>query len=136
MKKEEFRKQWKKPQEEAFAELKAKLMSNPIMAHPNITKPFYIHCDGSYNGLGATLNQKGKDHKLHVVWYASRALSPAEKNYDAKTKTIGQSTIRFSLHLHGHAQEVAIMKRKYKNVYQFIHVLFRSYYTHCIDIAL
>eukprot|EP00942_MAST-04A_sp_MAST-4A-sp1_P008666 g8666.t1 len=51
---------------------------------PDITKPFYIHCDGSYNGLGATLNQKGKDHKLHVVWYASRALSPAEKNYDAR----------------------------------------------------
>jgi hypothetical protein len=84
MKKEEFRKQWLKPQEQAFKELKRKLMSEPIMAHPDVTKPFYIHCDGSYHGLGATLNQKGSDGKLHVIWYASRALSPAEKNYDAR----------------------------------------------------
>ena len=62
---------------EEFLEL---LKSPPIMAYPDFTRPFVLHCDASETGLGAVLYQE-HDGKLRVVSYASKTLTPAEKNY-------------------------------------------------------
>ena len=50
------------------------------MAYPDFSLPFVLHCDASETGLGAVLYQERED-KLRVVGYASRTLTPAEKNY-------------------------------------------------------
>jgi transposase InsO family protein len=50
------------------------------MAYPELDKPFVLHTDASYDGLGAVLYQKQND-ELRVIAYASRSLSPAEQNY-------------------------------------------------------
>ena len=50
------------------------------MAYPEFDKPFVLHTDASYDGLGAVLYQQ-QDEDLKVIAYASRSLSPAEKNY-------------------------------------------------------
>ena len=52
----------------------------PVMAFPNFSKPFVLHTDASHEGLGAVLYQE-QDRKLKVIGYASRTLTPAEKNY-------------------------------------------------------
>ena len=50
------------------------------MAFPDFTKPFVLHTDASQEGLGDILYQE-QDGKLRVLGYASRTLTPSEKNY-------------------------------------------------------
>ena len=50
------------------------------MAYPEFDKPFLLHTDASYDGLGAVLYQE-QNEELRVIAYASRSLSPAEQNY-------------------------------------------------------
>ena len=50
------------------------------MAYPEFKKPFVLHTDASQDGLGALLYQK-QDGIMRVTGYASRTLTPAERNY-------------------------------------------------------
>jgi len=45
---------------DAFHDLRACLLAPPILAHPDWAKPFEVHCDGSKQGLGAALIQRGE----------------------------------------------------------------------------
>ncbi|WVZ89824.1 LOW QUALITY PROTEIN: hypothetical protein U9M48_036182, partial [Paspalum notatum var. saurae] len=62
--------------EEAFRMLKKLLTSAPILAQPDITKPFDVYCDASGSGLGCVLMQEGR-----VIAYASCQLRKHEVNY-------------------------------------------------------
>ena len=57
-----------------------RLTSPPVMAFSDFIKPFVLHTDASQEGLGAVLYQE-QDGKLRVLGYASRTLTPSEKNY-------------------------------------------------------
>ena len=58
------------------------LQSPKVMAFPDFESPFILNTDASGMGLGAVLYQKQGDDKLNrVISYASRTLSPAERNY-------------------------------------------------------
>ena len=57
------------------------LQSPEVIAYPDFNEPFIVHCDASEIGLGGVLYQK-QDGKLRVVSFASRTLTPAEKNYN------------------------------------------------------
>ncbi|WVZ76053.1 LOW QUALITY PROTEIN: hypothetical protein U9M48_024055 [Paspalum notatum var. saurae] len=58
-------------------ELKLKLLTSaPVLAQPDVTKPFDVYCDASGNGLGCVLMQEGR-----VIAYASRQLRKHEANY-------------------------------------------------------
>ena len=46
---------WSKECQKAFETLKMKLMSAPILRHPDFSKPFFISTDVSGTGLGAVL---------------------------------------------------------------------------------
>ena len=50
------------------------------MAYPDFSLPSILHCDASEMGLGAVLYQM-QGNKLRVIRYASRTLTPSEKNY-------------------------------------------------------
>ena len=58
----------------------SQLTSPPVMAFPDFEKPFILHTDASNEGLGTVLYQQ-QASGLRVLGYASRTLSPAEKNY-------------------------------------------------------
>ncbi|WVZ80621.1 hypothetical protein U9M48_028080 [Paspalum notatum var. saurae] len=60
---------WSLNCEEAFQTLKKLLTSAPVLAQPDVTKPFDVYCDASSNGLGCVLMQEGR-----VTAYASRQL--------------------------------------------------------------
>ena len=64
---------------DAFITLKKALISAPIMQPPDWNKPFEIMCDASDYAVGAVPGQI-KDKKLHAIYYASRALDPAQTN--------------------------------------------------------
>ncbi|WVZ93905.1 LOW QUALITY PROTEIN: hypothetical protein U9M48_039855 [Paspalum notatum var. saurae] len=67
---------WSPNCEEAFQSLKRSLTTAPVLAQPDVTKPFDVYCDASGNGLGCILMQEGR-----VVDYASRQLRKHEANY-------------------------------------------------------
>jgi hypothetical protein len=60
----------------AFEELKRLLVSAPVLAIADCTKPFQVMADASKHDLGGILLQEGRP-----VAYESRKLKPAEQNY-------------------------------------------------------
>lgn len=63
----------------AFDSLKTALVSAPILAYADFSKPFHLYTDASLGGLGAVLAQL-QDGRERVVAYASRSLNPTERN--------------------------------------------------------
>ena len=62
------------------------LCSAPILAYPKFDQPFILQSDASNVCLGAVLAQQDTDDSERVVSYASRTLTPREKNYSAVEK--------------------------------------------------
>ena len=71
---------WTAEHQSVLEELLQYLKEPPVMAYPNFSLPFILHCDASELGLGAVLNQE-QGGEVRVVSYGSRTLTPAEKNY-------------------------------------------------------
>ena len=66
--------QWTAKENAAFKELKAKLMSQPLLVLPDLNKTFEVHCDASGESLGTVLSQEG-----HPIAYESRRFQAQEK---------------------------------------------------------
>ena len=67
---------------EAYKEMMKKLMTAPVLGHPDMSQRFYLHTDASEGGLGAVLTQMDKKTKKHyAVAYASRESEEEEINY-------------------------------------------------------
>ncbi len=75
--------QWGDKQERAFVELKAKLVTAPILRRPIKGRPFQLHTDWSMLGLGAVLTQCDDEGKEFVVAYASCSNNAAELRYNS-----------------------------------------------------
>ncbi|CAM8943733.1 unnamed protein product [Rhodiola kirilowii] len=71
----------------AFDELKEALTSTPIIRAPDWAQPFEIMCDASDYAVGAVLGQK-VDKKPAVIYYASRTLDVAQRNYSTTEKEL------------------------------------------------
>ncbi|KAL1534124.1 hypothetical protein AAHA92_31519 [Salvia divinorum] len=69
----------------AFQLLKEKLVTAPIIRSPDWNLPFEIMCDASDMAVGAVLGQK-VDGKSYVIFYASKTLNQAQRNYDTTEK--------------------------------------------------
>jgi hypothetical protein len=67
---------WDHKCKDAFHTLRAHLTTAPVLAQPDVSKPFDIYCDASRIGLGCVLMQDNR-----VIAYASRALRTHEQNY-------------------------------------------------------
>ena len=72
--------QWTDKCQDALDQLIEPLVNLPVLAYPDFKEPFILNTDASETGLGAVLYQE-QDGILRVIGYASRSLSPAEKNY-------------------------------------------------------
>ena len=64
----------------AFGELKEKLVSAPIISSPDWNSPFEVMCDASRVAHGLVLGQR-RNKILYPIYYASKALNEAQKNY-------------------------------------------------------
>ncbi|KAD6119846.1 hypothetical protein E3N88_11117 [Mikania micrantha] len=71
----------------AFEFLKEKLVSSPILIAPDWSLPFELMCDASDFAVGAVLGQR-KDKHFHPIYYASKTLDDAQKNYTTTEKEL------------------------------------------------
>ena len=80
--KKKFKVNWGPEQQEAFETLQRLCTEAPILAYADFKTPFILHTDASSHGLGAVPYQY-QDNQRRVIAYASRSLSPCERNYPA-----------------------------------------------------
>ena len=59
----------------------------PIVRAPNWQLPFEVMCDASDFAIGVVLGQKD-DGKPYVIYYASKTLNEAQRNYITTKKRI------------------------------------------------
>ncbi|XP_057965559.1 uncharacterized protein LOC131156129 [Malania oleifera] len=67
---------WTEECQGAFDDLKDAMMRDPVLALPDVMKPFEVQTDASDFALGRVLVQEG-----HLVVYESRKLSKAKRKY-------------------------------------------------------
>ena len=72
--------EWDPECQERFEELKAYLTTSPIVRAPDWHLPFEVMCDASDLVVRAVLGQR-VEGKLYVVYYASKTLNEAQRNY-------------------------------------------------------
>ena len=78
---------WEEDCQKSFEELKFHLTTAPIVRAPNWQLPFEVMCDASDLAIGAVLGQR-EDGKPHVVYYASKTLNEALRNYATTEKEL------------------------------------------------
>ena len=75
---------WGEEQQTTFDTLRERIISEPVLIQPDLSKPFEIEVDSSGFARGAVLLQWGKDNKKHPVAFYSQTLTDAEQNYPIK----------------------------------------------------
>lgn len=70
---------WNHETEKAFNELRSKLITHPILRHPDFSKEFVVHVDASQFACGAVLSQES-EIGLQPVTYISKTFKGAELN--------------------------------------------------------
>ena len=73
---------WTPAASTAFADLKRRFTSAPVLVNPDPSRPFIVEVDASDTGIGGVLSQRSADQKLHPCAFYSRRYTSAEANYD------------------------------------------------------
>lgn len=95
--------EWNISAQEAFEKLKQALLDTPVIACPDFSKPFMLHCDASSVGLGSVLTQF-IDGEEHPIAFHSRLFSHAERNYSTTERellAVLDSILHFRCYLDG-----------------------------------
>ena len=79
---------WGEEQQKAFDELKARLQSASVLAHPDPSRQFILNTDASGFAVAAVLSQQQKDGSIRPVAYYSKKMNSAEKNYGVTDKEL------------------------------------------------
>ena len=100
---------WTESHRKAFELIKQRLVKAPVLSYPSFSKDFILETDASAQGLGAILSQEQEDGQVHPVAYASRALSPSERNYsitEMETLAVVWAISHFQYYLYGQSVTV------------------------------
>ena len=99
--KKNYKFEWTYACQRPFEELRSKLSTYPVLVPSDWGKPFHVFCDASSVGLGSALYQTMEENKNNQpVAYASRQLTPAERNYPTTEREC--SAIVFSVKIFRH----------------------------------
>nr|CAN71546.1 hypothetical protein VITISV_038074 [Vitis vinifera] len=78
---------WDERCQKSFDQLKQFLTTTPIVRAPNWQLPFEVMCDANDFAIGAVLGQR-EDGKPYVIYYASKTLNEAQRNYTTIEKEL------------------------------------------------
>ncbi|XP_058810507.1 uncharacterized protein K02A2.6-like [Phymastichus coffea] len=83
---QDVRWKWTEECHQAFEQAKAKLSSYQVLVHYDTQLPVKVTCDASPVGVGAVLSHIFHDGSTKPIAFASRSLSPTERNYSQLDK--------------------------------------------------
>lgn len=101
---------WEEAQVDAFKKLKELLTSAPILTQPDYNLPFVLRTDASNYALGAVLLQGESPREERPIVYASRLLTPAERNYSTTERealAVVWAVEKFRGYIDGHEVRVS-----------------------------
>ena len=78
---------WEKEHQEAFEELKEKIMSQPVLSLPRREGKFRIEMDALGHAIRGVLSQE-QDEKWRPIAFLSRMMQAAERNYKIYNKEL------------------------------------------------
>ena len=96
---------WSAACQEAFAAAKRQLTSSKVLVHYDVTLPIRLAGDASAYGIGAVISHLMPDGSERPIAFASRTLSPAERNYSQVEKealSLVYGVTKFHKYLYGH----------------------------------
>ncbi|XP_051785433.1 uncharacterized protein K02A2.6-like [Erpetoichthys calabaricus] len=96
--------EWSQDCEQVFNTAKQLITSDEVLTHFNPKLPLRLACDASPYGIGAVLSHKMLDGTERPIAFASRSLSPAEKNYaqiDREGLSLVWTVKKFNQYLYG-----------------------------------
>ena len=67
----------------AMAQLQERLLTAPILRHPDLKRPFILKTDACQTGYGGILCQKDDQGREYVIRYGSKRTTRPERNYSA-----------------------------------------------------
>ena len=102
---------WGAAQEQAFAELKRRITSAPLLVMPRACGKFRLEADSSNYATGGILSQQQEDNTWRPVAFISHALNETERNYEIYDKemlAIMHALSEYRQYLLGAAEEFEI----------------------------
>lgn len=85
--KKDARFSWSLEAASAFKTLQTSIVSSPILALPDDSRPYRLEADSSNFATGAVLSQESQDDgKWHPIAFYSKSLNPVERNYEIHDK--------------------------------------------------
>jgi hypothetical protein len=79
---------WQVEHEQAFRHLKQLMLQAPVLAFPDMSKPFFMQSDASKVGAGAVLYQMNEQNHRSVVSYASWLFSDTQRRYNTTEREL------------------------------------------------
>ncbi|CAM4665453.1 unnamed protein product [Caretta caretta] len=101
---------WTKACQKAFNQLKATLMSDPVLRAPDFDKPFLVTTDVSEHGVRAVLMQEGSDQEFHPVVFLNKKLSERESNWSVSEKECYAIVYALKSYTHMFGEGISIFK--------------------------
>ncbi|XP_058879113.1 uncharacterized protein K02A2.6-like [Acipenser ruthenus] len=101
--------EWKAKHEEAYVKAKQLLQADDILAHYDEKKSLVLVCDASPYGVGALLAHTVPEGKEAPISFASRTLTPTERNYaqiDKEALAVVFAVKKFHQYLFGHHEMI------------------------------
>ena len=80
--------EWDKAQQIVFEKAKRLLTSTQVLSHYDPAKPLTMSCDASSYGIAAVLSHRMPNGDDRPIAFASKTLTPAERNYCHVNKEI------------------------------------------------
>ena len=112
---------WSPECNEAFEKLKELLSQEPVLAHPNPSKPYVLHTDASNLAIGAVLSQVDDFHKEKVICYLSHKLSDSQQKWSTIEKeayAIIYALKKFHAYLHGAEFKIKTDHKPLRSLFQ------------------
>jgi len=78
---------WEREHQEAFEELKEKIMSQPVLFLPKREGKFRVETDASGHAIGGVLSQE-QDRKWRPIAFLLRTMQAVERNYEIYDKEL------------------------------------------------
>ena len=90
---------WEKEQQEAFEEIKKRMLKSPVLSMPNRKGRFILYSDTSKIATGSVLYQH-QDGKPRLIVYASKRMPESAKNYSITELEMCGLAINIATFLH------------------------------------